>query len=194
MLLELAFLPGRERLAAGGAPDAARSLSDRLTAVRGRRSAPADRRLPGRVATGSLATDAAETGAPVDRRPRPSASPVDARGRSAGAAPHEPPREPAPVPPTPAGADRLRRRAARTAPAGCAPGWPGSAPSGPARNPVLEPLFRIVRATHPKADLRHDRARLRRRRAPPPRPDAQERRPVHHPPARRRPRSSPSSA
>ena len=37
---------------------------------------------------------------------------------------------------------------------GCGPGWPGSAPSGPAANPVLEPLFRVVRQTHPKADLR----------------------------------------
>ena len=35
---------------------------------------------------------------------------------------------------------------------GCAPGWPGSAASQSA-DPVLEPLFRVVRNTHPKADL-----------------------------------------
>ena len=51
-------------------------------------------------------------------------------------------------------------------------------------NPVLEPLFRIVRADPPEGRPAADRAGLRRRRAPPPRAAAQERRPVHHPSAR----------
>ena len=42
-----------------------------------------------------------------------------------------------------------RRRPRRHA---CGPGWRGSvAQSG--SDPVLEPLFRVVRNTHPKADL-----------------------------------------
>ena len=51
-------------------------------------------------------------------------------------------------------------------------------------DPVLEPLFRIVRNTHPKADLSVDREGLQDRRAPPPQPEAHQRRPVHHPSAR----------
>ena len=53
-----------------------------------------------------------------------------------------------------------------------------------AGNPVLEPLFRTVRANHPKADLAlleraYDAAESTHRG-----PDPQERRSVHHPPAR----------
>ena len=48
-------------------------------------------------------------------------------------------------------ADRQPRACRRRA--RCAPGWPGWAPRSQAGNPVLEPLFRAVRANHPKADL-----------------------------------------
>ena len=54
----------------------------------------------------------------------------------------------------------------------------------PTVNPVLEPLFRIVRQTHPKADLRLLERAYDVAERPPPRPAAQERRPLHHPPAR----------
>ena len=40
---------------------------------------------------------------------------------------------------------------------GCGSGSPGWAPAGP-QTPALDPLFRIVRANHPKADLHADRA------------------------------------
>ena len=52
-------------------------------------------------------------------------------------------------------------------------------------NPVLEPLFRIVRSTHPKADLRLMERAYDVAETPPPGPAPQERRPLHHPPARR---------
>ena len=44
------------------------------------------------------------------------------------------------------------RRRARPA-AGCGPGWPGWPPRASPSNPVLEPLYRAVKANHPKADL-----------------------------------------
>ncbi|MGN6598576.1 MAG: HD domain-containing protein, partial [Actinomycetes bacterium] len=50
--------------------------------------------------------------------------------------------DPAPPAPTPPTARRVRARLARL----------GS--QRPANNPVLEPLFRTIRNTHPKADLR----------------------------------------
>ena len=52
-------------------------------------------------------------------------------------------------------APREKRRSPRARPrprSGCGPGWPASAAQSGA-DPVLEPLFKVVRATHPKADL-----------------------------------------
>ena len=49
--------------------------------------------------------------------------------------------------------------------------------------PVLEPLFKIIRANHPKADLKPVEQAYVSRRALAPRAAAQVRRPVHHAPA-----------
>ena len=51
------------------------------------------------------------------------------------------------------------------------------------RRPVLDPLFKVIRASHPKADLSLDRAGLPDRRALPPGSDPAQRRRLHHPPA-----------
>ncbi len=64
----------------------------------------------------------------------------------------------------------------------------------PAVRPALEPLFRIIRATHPKADLELIERAYRSAARAHSGQHAQERRPLHHPPARGRHRSWPSWA
>ena len=83
--------------------------------------------------------------------------------------------------PSPTGSGREHRRSRRAPERGrprarrhASAGWPGSAPKTQTGNPVLEPLFRTVRANHPKADLAlleraYDAPRSSRH------PDAQER-------------------
>ena len=89
-------------------------------------------------------------------------------------------------------AQRARAAAAQSQPADAAAPGVGvrrrlarlGAQRGAGINPVLEPLIKTVRATHPKADVRLDRAGLRVGRLLAPGPEAAQRRPVHHPPAR----------
>ncbi|WP_424923612.1 RelA/SpoT family protein [Actinomadura darangshiensis] len=89
--------------------------------------------------------DPAEKAEPAETRPagKTPASPATAPGPSSGeesdeAVPSRP--TPATIPPS---AARVRRRLARL-----------GAQRGPTMNPVLEPLIKTVRNTHPKADLR----------------------------------------
>ena len=61
---------------------------------------------------------------------------------------------PGPSGPAVAGRRRARPPTRRCPVSASGGGWPGSAPSGARINPVLEPLIKTVRATHPKADIR----------------------------------------
>ena len=86
-----------------------------------------------------MSTDTADTAAPTPA-PGPDA-PVE---QAVAAAPHAaPPRRAraADGPARPRGAGGMRARLARIG------------TKGQATNPVLEPLFRVVKANHPKADL-----------------------------------------
>jgi GTP diphosphokinase / guanosine-3',5'-bis(diphosphate) 3'-diphosphatase len=81
--------------------------------------------------------------APAAPAPDPAAPPAEQPVRRAGgsAAAEKPAAEPAPSGATGASAGRMRARLARIG------------TRGQSSNPVLEPLFRAVRANHPKADL-----------------------------------------
>ena len=152
--------PGRQRLEPEAVRAAPAPRADRPTRTGGRPAPPAAT-LP----TGAAATDAARAGRP--RPPRPRRRPPT---------PTRPPRSPRRPSPT----------ATRLPAAGCGPGWPGSAPSGRARQPGARAAVPRRPPDPPQGRPAAARAGLRRRRAAAPRPDAQVRRPVHHPPARRR--------
>jgi guanosine-3',5'-bis(diphosphate) 3'-pyrophosphohydrolase len=77
---------------------------------------------------------------PVPAEPVPAAVPDASAGPAAGAVPTAPPPT---APPGIIGGAAVRRRLSRL-----------GAPRGGGVNPVLEPLTRTVRATHPKADIR----------------------------------------
>ena len=136
---------------------------------------PADEDAPGRPADQGTAP---RTGA--DRpAPRPQArtrSPGTARRPGKSLAPRSAAAalSAAPASAGAASAAAVRRRLARL-----------GAQRGGGVNPVLEPLIKTIRATHPKADVRLIERAYEVAAALPPHPAAQERRPVHHPPAGR---------
>lgn len=107
---------------------------------------PAAEKPAGRAATaGPPAADDPPKGRPAARAPRPQSPPAEAPGSTEdadGASKPDAPSRPTPatIPPS---AARVRRRLARL-----------GAQRGSAMNPVLEPLIKTVRNTHPKADLR----------------------------------------
>ncbi len=156
-------MPGRAGIGDLPLHAPAHRLSDALAARPSRLTGPGQRQRAW--------TDDGSRAAVVHAPTRPPPTPAEAT--DAGRA--LPPEQPAGGAPTvggPPSAGRMRARLARIG----TKGQPG--------NPVLEPLFRAVRANHPKADLALlERAYLTAERLHA-RPEAQERRPLHHPPAR----------